>query len=139
MIYPEKQEDNREATGAGRDESTSENHGLATSGGVIAIDGCLYGLTIAHAFGSHSPQDINGGTTLQSLKDSNSSVDTITTYAAPLSSSFEQFLVDEIDSQFDALSFIDLRSQQHPESNFSELDSDESCNQQGIVVALGLG
>ncbi|MCJ1426615.1 hypothetical protein MMC29_004518, partial [Sticta canariensis] len=113
LIYPEKQEDSREAKGAGRDESVCENHGLARLGGVIAIDGCLYGLTIAHALGSHSPQDINGGTTLQSLKDSN--------------------------SQSDALSFIDLRSQQHPEFKFSELDSDESCDLQEVAVPLGLG
>ena len=168
LISSEKQEDSREADGAGRDDSKSEKHGLATLGGIIAIDGCLYGLTIAHAFGSHSLPDINEGTTLQSLNDSNSSVDTITTHAASFSSSFEQSLVDEIDNQFDALSFIDLRSQQHPESNLaelesaapaelsghpesnfaklgrpesnrSELDSDESCNHQGIVVALGLG
>lgn len=135
LIYPERQGDSRESDGTGRDESKSDNHALATLGGVIAIDGCLYGLTIAHAFGSYAPLDINGGTTLQGLNDSNSSVDTINTYA----SSGEQSLVDEIDSQFDALSFIDLESQNHPESKFTEPDSDESCNQRGIVVALGLG
>lgn len=134
LIYSKEQEDSWEAKGAGRDESKSEKNGLATLGGIIAIDGCLYGLTIAHVFGSHSPEDSSGETTIQSVKDSDSSVDT-----ASFSSSFEESLVDEFDSQLDAPSFIDLQFQQSSNSNFSTRDSDVSYDQEGIIVALGLG
>lgn len=134
LIYPEEQEDSREAKDAGRDKSKSKKNGLATLGGIIAVDGCLYGLTIAHAFGSHSSQDSSGETTLQNVKDSASSVDT-----ASFSSSFEESLVDEFDSQFDAPSFIDLQFQQSSDSDFSTRDSDVSYDQEGIIVALGLG
>lgn len=139
LIHAEELGNSQQTKSAGHEESKSKNNGLATLGGIIAVDGCLYGLTIAHAFGYYSPQDNNEVTRLQSLKDSNSSIDTITTYAASFPSSFEESLVDEFDNQFDAQSFIDLRPQQLSESNFSTHDSDESFNQRGILVALGLG
>ena len=115
------------------------NHGaLATLGGIIAIDGRLYGLTVAHAFGAPPPSDITAEISLRSRGTPRLSVDTISSYSTSFSSGFEETLADSIDDHFIAQSHDYIHTCLTTDEGTSMACSYDSFHPAGTIVALGL-